>query len=243
MSQAIDGTIPARAGKPRAATLDPARLGDHPRAGGETVRRARERMSHKGPSPRGRGNPDAPEGHCRRSWTIPARAGKPATFMAKADVPPDHPRAGGETHPPRRRERGGRGPSPRGRGNQRRRDELAGVGGTIPARAGKPSTPSPYSENGADHPRAGGETSELLGQSMKGYGPSPRGRGNPSSSPLELSERGTIPARAGKPSRRCGVDRRTWDHPRAGGETGRPSASTSWTGGPSPRGRGNPERD
>src|SRR5438132_71642 len=75
--QRQQGTIPARAGKPRPSPPRTAHPRDHPRAGGETVAIANGGTLEAGPSPRGRGNPTQVSHQGTLAGTIPARAGKP----------------------------------------------------------------------------------------------------------------------------------------------------------------------
>ena len=251
-------TIPALAGRPRRARHDVASQSDHPRAGGETDAVQALDSAVKGPSPRWRGDPQGRPGRrlgggpsprwrgdraatgigACRCRTIPALAGRPDRAPRTTGRARDHPRAGGETDAVGRLAQRGPGPSPRWRGDPRRRGRGHGVVGTIPALAGRPFRRSGPLRAEPDHPRAGGETlPPLLGQSGRA-GPSPRWRGDHSGAGLSPGLPRTIPALAGRP--RCPGPRRTRsrDHPRAGGETrpGRPGARAVL--GPSPRWRG-----
>ena len=71
--------------------------------------------------------------------SIPAWAGKPGDDGRVAHRPEVHPRVGGETASPFRREATGRGPSPRGRGNPALAGGTLTLTGSIPAWAGKPN--------------------------------------------------------------------------------------------------------
>ncbi len=75
------GTIPARVGKPRLKAGCPMKIGDHPRAGGETPSIRSIMLCPNGPSPRGRGNPAHPRSLAAGTGTIPARAGNPAEYL------------------------------------------------------------------------------------------------------------------------------------------------------------------
>ncbi len=74
-----------------------------------------------GPSPRGRGNPQAKEGSTDAQGAIPAWAGKPRSRSVIHRKAAGHPRVGGETPMQYKRIIASEGPSPRGRGNRSRR--------------------------------------------------------------------------------------------------------------------------
>ena len=173
----------------------------------------------------GRGNRPPRLGGGGRAGSIPAWAGKPGACPTSGHESRVHPRVGGETAEallgltlrggpsprgrgnPRRRlsgenDRVAQGPSPRGRGNRHMNWFHGCATGSIPAWAGKPTpdrSPSPRAEV---HPRVGGETPTMANGHHDGAGPSPRGRGNPHHRPLSPLHQGSIPAWAGKPLRR-----------------------------------------
>ncbi len=116
--EAIDGTIPARAGEPVRGTTFSSAARDYPRSRGGTPGPLSPPAITQGLSPLARGNlsskPDdaAPEG------TIPARAGEPSTPSESTSGCRDYPRSRGGTRQ-RARSRGQRqGLSPLARGNR-----------------------------------------------------------------------------------------------------------------------------
>ncbi len=134
------------------------------------------------------------------------------------------------------------GPSPRGRGHRIAVLLVPQVAGAIPARAGAPHAAAGTGRPSGGHPRAGGGTIGSSSSHSRASGPSPRGRGHPwcCRSPRRCG--GAIPARAGAPTGARPPGGSPRGHPRAGGGTmprrgGRISAP-----GPSPRGRGHPDR-
>ena len=169
-------SIPARAGEPGHPASPPRPAWVHPRAGGGTVIMADIEPGGEGPSPRGRGNRALAPGRSRRQGSIPARAGEPHGQRWPGSSHGVHPRAGGGTGDQITQQGGGRGPSPRGRGNLAAPSAAANGGGSIPARAGEPSTSSSASSLMRVHPRAGGGTSIISTSSSASSGPSPRGR-------------------------------------------------------------------
>ncbi len=221
----------------RAATL--ARARDHPRVGGGTWRGGWAWHNFLGPSPRGRGNP----GCARRRWpgrgTIPAWAGEPPQPGTSAGRIRDHPRVGGGTPSGPKQSPHLAGPSPRGRGNRRKRPRCSLHTGTIPAWAGEPEAWGRISEQMRDHPRVGGGTMTTVAFCEVDPGPSPRGRGNLFLAIRLVAAPGTIPAWAGEPSPLNAAPWPTWDHPRVGGGTLTGAGCRQRGRGPSPRGRGN----
>ncbi len=131
------------------------------------------------------------------------------------------------------------GPSPRVRGNPRRREPQATMPGTIPAGAGEPSPWVPVAGRGRDHPRGCGGTPGFTTRSFWASGPSPRVRGNLAVPDSLRRASGTIPAGAGEPSRATARQRRFTDHPRGCGGTHPVPAGSRVFQGPSPRVRGN----
>ena len=71
------GSIPARAGKPRAGLPATSMMQVYPRAGGETMASQPKLTASTGLSPRGRGNLPSVRPASFRRRSIPARAGKP----------------------------------------------------------------------------------------------------------------------------------------------------------------------
>ncbi len=233
------GPIPAQAGEPPLNAPQPSVPAAHPRAGGGTPDVAPLMRRLTGPSPRRRGNLEAPLDVGKRAGPIPAQAGEPAPATARWTAIPAHPRAGGGTFCPADSYPSRDGPSPRRRGNLSVRAQLRDARGPIPAQAGEPVWTAGSSPGEAAHPRAGGGTSPIRSVSRPQKGPSPRRRGNRSTSGSTTSRRRPIPAQAGEPcaGRAIGSGRRA--HPRAGGGTSIWSHGRAQTAGPSPRRRGN----
>ena len=193
------GSIPARAGNPRASPAPPPRSTVHPRACGESSSCTPSLNAFSGPSPRVRGIRLPEAGHGRRAGSIPARAGNPIASGGGGSAGGVHPRACGESPDRWTVSVGGEGPSPRvrgirppGRSPRRRR-------GSIPARAGNPR-PAPFRAPGRRvHPRACGESSCRAAAAVHAVGPSPRVRGILAVGGLPRRGRRSIPARAGNP--------------------------------------------
>ncbi len=74
------GSIPARAGEPRASAVQSLRSSVYPRACGGTSWRRRSRSSSLGLSPRVRGNRAVLGAGFGAVWSIPARAGEPTSL-------------------------------------------------------------------------------------------------------------------------------------------------------------------
>ncbi len=173
---------------------------DHPRVGGGTQLKDEQVIGDRGPSPRGRGNPNRRLADGNRHGTIPAWAGEPFRYPASEGTTRDHPRVGGGTTAIRGRGAFVWGPSPRGRGNRNDNRHQNLAQGTIPAWAGEPFDVLHRQPRQWDHPRVGGGTQPDLTAASYMAGPSPRGRGNPHRSDDQPLCRGTIPAWAGEPA-------------------------------------------
>ena len=133
-----DGSIPARAGKPRAAPTPRSCRQVYPRACGETRPALRSFVFATGLSPRVRGNLN-PDRHIALDLgSIPARAGEPPGSRPARRSRRVYPRACGGTAFSRNAIRPSMGLSPRVRGNPFRRQGAGGERGSIPARAGEP---------------------------------------------------------------------------------------------------------
>ena len=91
------GSIPARAGKPSAGTVNDLEAGVYPRTGGETYWRLSDGDLYRGLSPHGRGNLGASVRSVGWLGSIPARAGKPRTGCQRPGSTRVYPRTGGET--------------------------------------------------------------------------------------------------------------------------------------------------
>ena len=238
--RADQGPSPRGRGNPTSTKSETHRPGVHPRVGGETSRSRRAAVFCWGPSPRGRGNPPRNTSPCVHRRSIPAWAGKPGAVRLSWPRTWVHPRVGGETHDHARHQAAQVGPSPRGRGNPGRAATGRGIGGSIPAWAGKPSTPRTSACGVRVHPRVGGETAATSCDWCTRRGPSPRGRGNRRALHPHARYSGSIPAWAGKPKGLRAGFGTLGVHPRVGGETWPGWSWPNSSGGPSPRGRGNP---
>ena len=75
------------------------------------------------------------------------------------------------------------------------------------------------------------------------HGPSPRGWGERPQAAGVVAPWGTIPTRVGRTWRLYSRSRRRKDHPHAGGENSPGNDGARWSGGPSPRGWGEREKD
>ena len=86
----------------------------------------------------------------------------------------------------------------------------------------------------------GGETGNGYRRFRNTGGLSPRGRGNPAPRSRSRPTPWSIPAWAGKPDSDHRRITRSRVYPRVGGETSSTTGTSAWSGGLSPRGRGNP---
>ena len=118
LSRASTGSIPAWAGKPRRSARSGPRSSVYPRVGGETPSCCSMPSCIAGLSPRGRGNRRAAAAAAPRPGSIPAWAGKPLGTIEISTSSRVYPRVGGETLAGQHLDPGGRGLSPRGRGNR-----------------------------------------------------------------------------------------------------------------------------
>ena len=138
VQKANRGSIPARAGEPSTPTFPTSTCRVYPRACGGTfpVGDAGELLD--GLSPRVRGNRKNARPTGMRSGSIPARAGEPLRIQPRPVMSTVYPRACGGTSSQSTKPAGGRGLSPRVRGNQRAGVNRMAMAGSIPARAGEP---------------------------------------------------------------------------------------------------------
>ena len=236
----IEGSIPARAGEP---TSRPNKLFTgtvYPRASGGTCERRSQRNTHRGLSPRERGNQLYPAAALATLRSIPARAGEPGEGTIGLMKVRVYPRASGGTDIFGREPHDYEGLSPRERGNLRSLLVCSSRGLSIPARAGEPLLIIGLILLSGVYPRASGGTEVTLGPSINGQGLSPRERGNrPRLGCRTLCSR-SIPARAGEPLV-CDPERDALRvYPRASGGTHRAVRPEQRVHGLSPRERGNP---
>ena len=132
------GSIPAQAGEPVPTRAAPGIRRVYPRAGGGTAKANELKASHRGLSPRRRGNLQAEGERPARVGSIPAQAGEPGLPVAPPVPVRVYPRAGGGTAVRATVVDPGRGLSPRRRGNLHRHPACRGGPGSIPAQAGEP---------------------------------------------------------------------------------------------------------
>ena len=131
------GITPAWAGKSFHWHSLPMFHWDHPRMGGEKLKRLRKAYRGKGSPPHGRGKVYNCQVFCRTFRITPAWAGKSHPHVHLMIAVKDHPRMGGEKHTERRATVPGVGSPPHGRGKGGVLDDFAGLGGITPAWAGK----------------------------------------------------------------------------------------------------------
>ena len=145
---------------------------------------------------------------------------------------------GGENSPSRKRERGARGSSPRGRGKRRASPSAHQSPRLIPAWAGKTYRGLRGRPSERAHPRAGGENCTMQKPQSSKSGSSPRGRGKRRPTRRVRFRTRLIPARAGKTTPDASRSFSYQAHPRAGGENFGELAGEFAASGSSPRGRG-----
>ena len=158
---AIDGSIPAHAGKPGKYDTVFAAFGVYPRACGETFPARPPSKRMMGLSPRMRGNRLNLALVCICQGSIPAHAGKPLFFYQFRPFDWVYPRACGETRGMEMTWLYSVGLSPRMRGNRDRAQACPALGGSIPAHAGKPAASIFPGLASRVYPRACGETSDI----------------------------------------------------------------------------------
>ena len=151
-----------------------------------------------------------------------------------------YPRVCGGTPTSDENPRRGRGLSPRVRGNPDTMLSAAACAGSIPACAGEPSGSSVLRGARRVYPRVCGGTVCRIGASINAGGLSPRVRGNQCTRRPRPSGQRSIPACAGEPlDGQLQLSQRTV-YPRVCGGTVWGAGGGGWSGGLSPRVRGNP---
>ena len=232
------GSIPACAGEPPGTAARIARQGVYPRVCGGTLSLFVLSLLVKGLSPRVRGNRSGEGAGEASEGSIPACAGEPCPWAARAALVPVYPRVCGGTAVSLSMCEAFTGLSPRVRGNL-----LVGLDprqrlGSIPACAGEPPRAGRRAEPAAVYPRVCGGTWGAQYCMTASYGLSPRVRGNHCRHPVHAGGGGSIPACAGEPDRR----RHDYGHPavypRVCGGTRSPPARLRPPSGLSPRVRG-----
>ena len=233
------GSIPARAGEPRACLPSRCRGGVYPRACGGTMSRCIEGWDLQGLSPRVRGNQRCSKSVISFSGSIPARAGEPSTRCRRTRWFRVYPRACGGTADEAAGFTLGQGLSPRVRGNRLDRREEDDIEGSIPARAGEPQSVSMSARYLRVYPRACGGTRRHHHAGAACPGLSPRVRGNLVGRRIVRQVLGSIPARAGEPTGKDLSQALLRVYPRACGGTNEMDAAITRSWGLSPRVRGN----
>ena len=94
--EAAEGITPAWAGKRPSQALLIAHLKDHPRVGGEKLRKILSASLTQGSPPRGRGKVSDQRRQRGETGITPAWAGKRSTWSCRPAHTRDHPRVGGE---------------------------------------------------------------------------------------------------------------------------------------------------
>ena len=152
------GSIPARAGEPRARMLSKSAKRVYPRPCGGTRYRIDGPLYDWGLSPPVRGNPSAINAWIIPRGSIPARAGEPTARRVNQSWPRVYPRPCGGTFQvvPTRLKFPGL--SPPVRGNRAGTQRGAGPRGSIPARAGEPSRTIRRHQTSRVYPRPCGGT-------------------------------------------------------------------------------------
>ena len=235
----IPGSIPACAGEPAPVRARRSFRWVYPRVCGGTRLSTGGRMSSLGLSPRVRGNlfVDSPAGGVEGS--IPACAGEPRRPPESARSAGVYPRVCGGTDTLFDLRFGGKGLSPRVRGN--RGESLLGGHrrGSIPACAGEPSSGLPAGSGRRVYPRVCGGTPRTRPRLRLGRGLSPRVRGNLYHHlALGIRQR-SIPACAGEPHQTTSDRITSRVYPRVCGGTIAGGVATAGNRGLSPRVRGN----
>mgnify|MGYP001431276425 CR=1 FL=1 len=139
------GITPAWAGKRLFRTGFATVFKDHPRVGGEKVRRRPRKVWPKGSPPRGRGKGDCIPAEWWKTGITPAWAGKSCRCRRSAVRIWDHPRVGGEKLSWSRLRQNPEGSPPRGRGKVADGLLAGACPGITPALAGKSPASQPWS--------------------------------------------------------------------------------------------------
>ena len=195
----VRGSIPACAGEPPERGAGSRMVAVYPRVCGGTAAAMTLPLGVEGLSPRVRGNHHSRTAPPDAGGSIPACAGEPMGGGIMAGQGRVYPRVCGGTRWTHRTRGGGRGLSPRVRGNRGETAPAARRRRSIPACAGEPPNLSPGYAHREVYPRVcGGTPAEKHQQSGKG-GLSPRVRGNQNCPLPPIDKPGSIPACAGEP--------------------------------------------
>ena len=238
----VIGSIPACAGEPErnAAWMTASQV--YPRVCGGTPIFGLLVGRRRGLSPRVRGNPRTTDKSRAGERSIPACAGEPALVGRRICPPAVYPRVCGGTGGRYDYRYGGRGLSPRVRGNRRRPRQRNGQVRSIPACAGEPRRSLECVLISLVYPRVCGGTSLWSESTPVHGGLSPRVRGNLSPSPARVKPAWSIPACAGEPPAGHFLLWGVQVYPRVCGGTPHLRVGGRPQDGLSPRVRGNPER-
>ena len=114
--EAAEGITPAWAGKRPSQALLIAHLKDHPRVGGEKLRKILSASLTQGSPPRGRGKVSDQRRQRGETGITPAWAGKRSAWSCRPAHTRDHPRVGGEKLAATDKATNAAGSPPRGRG-------------------------------------------------------------------------------------------------------------------------------
>ena len=158
-----------------------------------------QRKRLTGLSPRVRGNLIAGTRDDVHYGSIPACAGEPGGCGRRGRAHQVYPRVCGGTPRGRPLGRGGRGLSPRVRGNPALNNGSGRWVGSIPACAGEPRLHGTRTHPPVVYPRVCGGTLQLVYPYDDRVGLSPRVRGNHQNSSTTTRSIGSIPACAGEP--------------------------------------------
>ena len=225
------GTSPSRPPRRRTGTV-------HPRGGGDKSCGGPVRRRGGGSSPRGRGQDGRALVLGSLDRFIPAGAGtrrSPASGCRRETV---HPRGGGDKKLASTRIPFDFGSSPRGRGQGHELPQVAPVQRFIPAGAGTRPVPRQTSSRNSVHPRGGGDKSLFKQGRLEVSGSSPRGRGQVFSRHTPRPLPRFIPAGAGTSFPASSPRALKSVHPRGGGDKPNAATARGYSGGSSPRGRG-----
>src|SRR5690606_2524969 len=148
---------PASAGRTTPHVAPPARSSEHPRVGGEDVRRRYTMSPEIGTPPRRRGGLLAEAGEALADRNTPASAGRTTAAPSASSRASEHPRVGGEDSVVLSSSVRGCGTPPRRRGGRHERLPRDRGPRNTPASAGRTTTGRPARPRSSEHPRVGGE--------------------------------------------------------------------------------------
>ena len=237
---AVCRSIPAYAGEPPDVAAKQQPCGVYPRVCGGTHYLAASQQLTVGLSPRMRGNPRRKAVRVVLVGSIPAYAGEPAFAASSPCWRRVYPRVCGGTHGRWEPVPGGRGLSPRMRGNPVSARPVVADIRSIPAYAGEPTRYRTPAQSRTVYPRVCGGTLAFSSLAARAAGLSPRMRGNRGKNAAGQYTGGSIPAYAGEPSSVHPLCTSIRVYPRVCGGTGAPTLDAAAEWGLSPRMRGNP---